>query len=637
MISQCELFLQAVEDYAFIMLTKEGVIKSCNKATYAITGFSCSDLSQQPFSVLYTIEDRSRKRTEHELSETLKHGKFSSETWKLKKDGSKYWAILSLSSVYSEQQEHLGYAAVLRDITERKQAELEKRQSEEHYRLMVDSVKDYSIFMLDPNGFIVTWNEGGKKISGYHPYEIIGKHFSVFYTADDKEDHKPQRELEIALATGKYEEDGWRVRKNGSVFWANVVITPLYNPYNEFLGFSKVTRDLSERKQEEELLRQSEERYRLLVGQVKDYGIFMLDEKGRIISWNEGAKKIKGYEAQEIIGKYFSIFYPEEDKLNERPSMELRVARKEGKYEEEGWRIRKDGSLFWANVVITAIFNDHGVFLGYAKVTRDLTERKEAELAQKESGEKYRLLANQLKETNISLAEANKELEEFTSIVSHDLQEPVRTVKSFLVLIDKKLSGSTCDAAELRTYIQKAIKSSNRMRELILNLLQYAQLSKEDVTVEDVNVDDMIGEVFQNLKEMTDSSGATITVHSEVEYIKGDKIQLMQLIQNLVTNALKFVDNKKPVIEIKCHIENGIPVFSIADNGIGIAKESQDKIFEIFRREHTAKPYPGTGIGLSICKKIVDRHKGKIWLESEPGKGTTFYFTLNANNLDFNR
>lgn len=633
MLPNCELFLQAIEDFAMIMLNAEGLIQTCNKAAYAVSGFSCDDLSGQPFSILYTDGDKSRKRSEHELSETLKAGRFSNESWKAKKDGGQYWCTMSLSPIYSDKQEHIGYTVVIKDITKKKQGELEIKEREERYRLMVEGVRDYGIFMLDSTGHIITWNDGARNIKGYSRDEILGKHFSIFYTREDMETRKPERELQIAIKTGKYEEEGWRVRKNGSVFWANIVITALYNETNEFIGFSKVTRDLSIKKQEDELLRQSEERYRLLVAQVRDYGIFMLDDKGRITSWNEGARRMKGYTAEEIIGKYFSIFYTQEDRMNEKPAYELKVARQHGKYEEEGWRLRKDGSMFWANVVITAIHNEKGVFLGYSKVTRDLTERKEAEVAMRESNDRYKLLAKQLRETNKDLEYANKELEEFSSIASHDLQEPVRTVKSFLVLIEKKLSDPNCNIEELKLYIQKALKANNRMRELILNLLQYAQLSKQEVSWDEINVNELIGEVFQNLKSTIDSTGATITVIVESEIIKGDKIQLMQLVQNLVTNSLKFVDDKKPEIKIRCSKELDYVKFSVSDNGIGISKDSQGKIFDIFRREHTAKQYAGTGIGLAICKKIVDRHHGKIWLDSEPGKGTTFYFTLRDNNV----
>ncbi|QJW90929.1 PAS domain S-box protein [Spirosoma taeanense] len=509
----------------------------------------------------------------------------------------------------------------------KKQAELELRQSEERYRLMIEGVKDYAIFMLDTTGHILTWNEGARRIKGYSANEIIGRHFSTFYTAEDLESQKPARELRIAIETGRYEEEGWRVKRNGSVFWANVVITALYNEQNKLIGFSKVTRDLTERKENEENLRQSEEQYRSLVQQVTDYGIFMMDEKGRIINWNEGARRINGYTNEEIVGKYFSIFYPEEDILNGKPSHELKVARAEGKYEEEGWRIRKDGSVFWANVVITAIYNAQGIHIGFSKVTRDLTERKKAEKELRNSYDRYRVLANELKQTNSELSVANEELEQFTSIVSHDLQEPIRTIKSFLQLIDLKISQQQDE--KLKTYIQKSLHAANRMKELIQNLLQYSQVSKATFSRETVKLDELLDEVLQNVKTSVESSQARITIETQVASVYGNRTQLMQLVQNLVSNSLKFRADEDPQILIRCLKEKDQVKFAVSDNGIGIDKDDLEKIFEVFRRLHTEKDYPGTGIGLAICKRIVDRHGGQIWPESIPGKGTTFYFTLN--------
>ena len=632
MFKNCDLFLQAITGYGMIMLDENGLIQACNNAVEVITGFEKRELYNQPFSILYTGDDPVKHRSRNELSMALQKGKFSSESWKIKKDGSRYWCVLSIAPI-SKAGEHVGFSVVIKDITERKQWELEVKERNDRYRLMIDGVKDYSIFMLDPTGIILTWNDGGKNIQGYSSYEVIGKHFSLFYTKEDLDSGKPERELKIAIKEGKYEEEGWRVRKNGSLFWANIIITTLYDDNNLFIGFSKVTRDLTERNSQLEMLKQSEERYKMLIGQVKDYGIFMLDEKGRIISWNEGAQRIKGYGAEEIIGKHFSIFYPEEDRRSERPAFELQVARKEGRYEEEGWRVKKDGTLFWANVVITAIFNSAGILLGFAKVTRDLTEKREQEIALQESGTKFRLLAKQLTEANRNLADTNKELEEFTTMVSHDLQEPIRTTKSFLVLLEKKLEAPIVHKEDINTYIHKAIKASDRMKALIVNLLHYAQLSQEAVHNEEINVAEMLAEVLQNLRSVIDDIGADIHIVAEVPVIRGDRIQLMQLVQNLVNNSLKFVGTNKPEITIHCRNQNDKVLFSVADNGIGIAKENQERIFEIFRRAHTTKKYPGTGIGLAICRKIVARYKGRIWVESEQGKGTTFYFTLNDNNI----
>ena len=410
------------------------------------------------------------------------------------------------------------------------------------------------------------------------------------------------------------------------MFWANVVLTPLYNEQNILIGFSKVTRDLTDKRLHEEALRQSEERYRLLVEQVTDYGIFMLDEKGRIISWNEGAKRIKGYTEAEIVGKYFSIFYPEEDILTGKPKHELKVAREEGKYEEEGWRLKKDGSKFWANVVITAVHSADGTLVGYSKVTRDLTERKNSEKALRESYEQYRMLSEELKVINSELSYANQELEQFTSIVSHDLQEPVRTIKSFLKLMDLKLEEG--ELGQLKTYIDKSTNAANRMKELIQNLLQYSQLSKGSLKVQEVNVKEMISDALQNLRASVEISKASIEMDLEIETVYGDRVQLTQLVQNLISNAIKFTDIEKPSVRITARRENGQVKFGIWDNGIGIAEKDLNKIFDIFRRLNTEKAFPGTGIGLAICKKIVERHKGKIWPHSEREKGTTFYFTL---------
>ena len=612
---------------AIFLLDEEGYIQHVNNTAEILTGFSAREMINKPFSFFY-YNNNDQLKAEYDLSQVRKTGKLVAEGWRSRKDGSQFWGELSIAS-FSKDDKLLGYTCILRDVSERKQRELELRLSEERYRLMVEGVKDYAIFLLDPNGYIMTWNEGAKKNKGYSSYEIIGKHFSTFYTAEDLETKKPERELKIAVETGKYEEEGWRVKKNGSVFWANIVITALFNEQNKLIGFSKVTRDLTDRKEKEEDLKQSEERYRSLVEQVTDYGIFMLDEKGRIISWNEGAKKIKGYTYEEVVGKYFSIFYPEEDIINGKPAYELKHAIAEGKYEEEGWRIRKDGSLFWANVVITAVYNTKGTLIGFSKVTRDLTERKEAEKALRDSYERYRELTSELKITNTELSYANKELEQFTSIVSHDLQEPIRTIKSFLQLIEMKLNDGQIE--NLKTYISKSINAANRMRELIHNLLHYSQLSKDEVVEKEIGVKELINEALQNLRSAVEVSKAKISVESEVETVTGDPVQLSQLIQNLLSNAMKFTNDAEPHINIRCYEEEGHIKFAVSDNGIGIAETDKQKVFEIFRRLHTKKDYPGTGIGLAICKKIVDRHHGRIWPESEPGKGTTFYFTLNED------
>ncbi|MEV6447860.1 PAS domain S-box protein [Amycolatopsis sp. NPDC051716] len=255
---------------------------------------------------------------------------------------------------------------------------------DDRFRLLVQGVLDYGIFMLDTEGRISTWNAGAQRIKGYAAAEIIGQHFSVFYPAEDVAAGKPARELEVAVEQGRLEDEGWRLRKDGTRFWANVVITALYDEQGRLHGFGKVTRDVTERRTAELALRESEERFRLLVQSVQDYGIFMLDTGGHISSWNAGAQRIKGYTAAEIIGQHFSVFYPAEDVAAGKPARELEVAVEQGRLEDEGWRLRKDGTRFWANVVITALYDEHGRLHGFGKVTRDMTERRNAEQALRE-------------------------------------------------------------------------------------------------------------------------------------------------------------------------------------------------------------------------------------------------------------
>jgi PAS domain S-box-containing protein len=256
-------------------------------------------------------------------------------------------------------------------------------QATEHppglYRRLVESILDYAIFTLDAAGHVRSWSPGAQRLKGYTVGEILGRHFSVFYPPDDVAADKPGRELEVAARDGRLEDEGWRVRRDGSRFWANVIISAMRDDGGEVVGFAKVTRDLTDRRNAEEMLRLSEERSRLLVQSVTDYAIIMLDPAGRVASWNDGARRIKGYTAEEVVGQSFERFYPAEAVAAGFPQHELEVATRDGRFENENWRLRKDGSRFWGNVIITALRDAEGRLLGFAKITRDLTARREVE------------------------------------------------------------------------------------------------------------------------------------------------------------------------------------------------------------------------------------------------------------------
>jgi len=299
------------------------------------------------------------------------------------------------------------------------QSEAQRQHREQKFKSFVEAVQDYAIFMLDPKGHVTSWSAGAQRIKGYKESEILGRHFSCFYPADAIEKGTPRRLLDLAAATGRAEDEGWRVRKDGRRFWAWVTITAIRDQAGHLVGFGKVTRDLTERKRAEEFIRQQEERFQMFVHAVQDYAIFMLDPQGHIATWNLGAERLKGYEASEIIGKHFSIFYPENER-KEKPERELKIAAKEGRFEDEGWRLRKDGSRFWANVVITAIRDDAGRLIGYGKVTRDLTDRMLALKALTESEAKLRQSEKSLRELSLHLLRSQDEERRHIGREMHD-------------------------------------------------------------------------------------------------------------------------------------------------------------------------------------------------------------------------
>ncbi|MGA0555391.1 PAS domain S-box protein [Larkinella sp. VNQ87] len=664
MLNNYHLLLQNISE-AFFVLDTNGQISDSNPAASALTGYTAAELQNQSLALLYP-NHQDVIRMEHELNQARTKGKLITEGWKVTKDSTPFWAEMTLAPVYDHQDQFVGYSCLMRDFSEKKQLILELKEREERYRLMVEGVKDYAIFLLDSGGHIVTWNQGAKRIKGYSTSEILGKHFSTFYTREDLESQKPANELKIAIETGKYEEEGWRVKKDGSVFWANVVITTLYNDQNELIGFSKVTRDLTERREVAEKLRQSEEQYRSLVEQILDYGIFMLDEHGRIISWNEGARRINGYLTEEILNKHFSIFYPKEDLLNGKPAYELKVAREVGKYEEEGWRIRKDGSLFWAHILITAVYNSTQTLIGFSKVTRDLTERKNTEKALRESYEQQRLLMQELQsineelaatneelaatneelgESNRLLVESNQSLQQFAFVASHDLQEPLRKIQQFGDLLKSQYLAKPEEGIELLGRMQAA---ASRMSILIRDLLAYSRLSTRQQATNPVSLTQVVRAVLTDLELVIQETGARIEIEP-LPVVLGDASQLGQLFQNLISNALKFrrlnqsPENQPaaviPQICINAQVvaSTDLPAsikppsaaetfhqIKVTDNGIGFDEKYLNRIFQVFQRLHGRSEYAGTGIGLAICQKVVTNHGGAITASSKIGHGSTF-------------
>jgi len=348
----------------------------------------------------------------------------------------------------------------------------------ERFRLLVAGMIDYAIFMLDPGGHIVTWNAGAQRLKGYQADEIMGRHFSCFYPLEDLESGKPARELEMALTEGRSADEGWRLRKDGTRFWADVVITAVRDEAGHLRGFSKVTRDLTQRKQADEALRASEERYRLLVAGMIDYAIFMLDPGGHIVTWNAGAQRLKGYQAHEIMGRHFSCFYAPEDLEGGKPARELEMALTEGRSADEGWRLRKDGTRFWADVVITAVRDEAGNLRGFSKVTRDLTQRKEAEESiRRLNGDLERRVRDrttELERVNAQLKELGQRKDDLVNNLSHELRTPLTIIRESIAQVSDGLFGEV--PADQKRHLDKSLVNVDDLAHIVNNLLDVSKL-----------------------------------------------------------------------------------------------------------------------------------------------------------------
>jgi PAS domain S-box-containing protein len=502
-------------------------------------------------------------------------------------------------------------------------------RNEEIFKLLVDAVTDYAVFALDTNGYILTWNKGAELLKGYSEAEAISQHFSIFYTQDDIARGHPQEELKMALEHGRYEEDGWRIRKDGKKFWANLVITPLRDTLGNHIGFTKITRDLTERRQAEQLKNEEAEKFRLMVDSVKDYAIFMLDPHGIVVSWNEGAKKFKGYEASEIIGKHFSTFYLPEDIRSRKPQMELEIASTVGRFEDEGWRLRKDGTTFWANVVITALHDKHGTLFGFSKVTRDLTERKKAEEHLKLA---YEGLERRIKEKTSLLESALKTRDEFLSIASHELKTPITSIKMQIQMVQLRIHRSKTDVVDipkLNKALDVTMGQITRLTQLIDDLLDISriQAGKMTYTFETFNFSQMLDEILEGFSHLGPQDKNPIKVFVDPE-LEGcwDRMRIEQILVNLISNAFKYAPGSSIVIYAKEDGPNAI--FSVQDFGPGIPKENRGKIFERFERLGQSSNVAGLGLGLYISKQIALAHQGKIELKSGEEIGSHFLITL---------
>ncbi len=504
-------------------------------------------------------------------------------------------------------------------------------QSEERFRLLVASVRDYAIFMLDTEGHVLSWNAGAERFKGYKAAEIIGCHFSRFYPAEALARGLPQHELDVAREVGSFEDEGCRVRKDGSLFWANVVITAMRDESGKLVAYSKVTRDLTQRRHHEEALRQSEERFRLLVEGVTGYAIFMLNVNGQVETWNEGAQRIKGYAADDIVGKHFSIFYPQEAKDSGWPEHELQVASERGSFVDIGWRLRKDGRRFWANVTITALRDENQRLLGFAKLTRDLTESKRMEAIEMASEEREQILGAE-RDARMSAQRAARVKDEFLATLSHELRTPLNAILGWTQLALKKPASDKLDLARAFEVIDR---NARAQAQLIDDLLDLSRITtgKIRLDLQPVSVRDIVLAALESAGPMAEAKEIALSsvLDSGNTTINADSGRLQQVVWNLLTNAIKFTPKGG---EIRVRLQRVGDFFielRVTDTGIGMPASFLPYVFDRFsqRDSSSTRAYGGLGLGLAISRQLVELHGGSIRVTSPgEGQGSSFFVEL---------
>ncbi len=503
------------------------------------------------------------------------------------------------------------------DKVERFQAALSE---EGRYRLLIDAITDYAIFMLDPGGRVVSWNAGAERLKGYTQAEILGEHFSRFYTPEDLAAGLPQRALDTAAREGRSEAEGWRVRKDGTRFWANVVIDPIREPDGLILGFAKVTRDLSERLHAEADLKQSEEEFRLLVQSVTDYAIYMLDPQGIVTNWNAGAERIKGYTPSEIIGDHFSRFYTEEDRANGLPAVSISTATRDGRFENEGWRVRKDGTRFWASVVIDAVYAPDGTIIGFAKVTRDITERRAAQ--------------RELDQAREALFQSQKveAIGQLTGGVAHDFNNLLMIIMGGLELALKRPD----DASRVGALLENAMEAARRGVGLTKRMLAFAR--RQELEVQRVDIPDLVRGMADLLRR---SLGPSIAIEMRFALalppVWADANQIEAALLNVIVNARDAMPDGGTIIIAAqpATVAETDPLapgryvrLAVTDSGEGMDARTLARATEpFFTTKGVGK---GTGLGLSMVHGLAEQLKGRMTISSQKAQGTTVEIWLPA-------
>jgi PAS domain S-box-containing protein len=591
---------------AVIATDMNGAVTFMNPVAQSLTGWTVAEAQGKSMDLVFDIMNKETRRpVENPVKKVFREGKvvgLADHTLLISKNGKEFEIEDSAAPILTPAGEGLGVVLVFRDITELNQT---REELDRYFTLSIEL-----LCIAGADGYFKRLNPAWEKVLGFSTDELMAKPFLQFiHPADRQATIQESEKLGRGLDTISFEN---RYRcKDGSYRWLLWSATPFAQKQLIYA----VARDITELKRTEQALRQSEERFRLLVSGVKDYAIFMLDPDGRVASWNAGAERFKGYQAQEIIGQPFSRFYVPEDIAEDKPGRELLIAAAEGRVEDEGWRVRKDGSRFWANVVITALRDPQGNLLGFSKITRDITDRKqtqEALMKAKEEAER-----------------SNKFKDQFLSTMSHELRTPLNAVLGFSDLLTEERYGPLNDRQ--RRYVTHIHNGGKHLLRLINDILDLSKIEagRLQLAIESVPVGSTFAEVIDTLRPLADNKSQSLVVNTSPDLnVRADSTRFKQILMNLLGNAIKFT-NGSGKIELAARQLGEVVRVEVRDSGPGIPVEEQQRIFEAFHRlQQSEKGTEGTGLGLAITRRLVELHGGHLGLESQEGLGSCFYFTL---------
>jgi hypothetical protein len=602
------LLVESVKDYAIFMLDCDGLVTSWNAGAERITGYSAGEAVGAHFSRFYAEEARETHWPEHELSVAANEGRTEDEGWRVAKGGERFWAHTVITALRDGAGTLRGYATIFRDLSDRRRHEEQLAQNEERLKALLASVRDYAIIMLDPHGIVVSWSEGAAQIHGYRAEEIIGADFARFLPAEAIERGWPAHELRVAATEGRFEDENWRVRKDGSRFWANVVITALRDRNAKLLGFCKISRDLTERRRQEEALRQSEERFRLLIESVQEYAICMLDAAGHVMSWNAGAQQIIGFDPSEIIGKHFSRFYLPEEINGGTPWQQLQSARLHGRLEDEGLRVRKDGTAFNAHVLIAPVHDGDGRLRGYSHVTHDLTRLRHMR----------------------ALEDSGRRMNEFLAVLSHELRSPLAPIRHAAALMRRApLAGAALE--RVGAIIDHQVAHLTRVIDDLLDVSRVVH-GRIMILRERVEISLVVARALEIVTPPVQQRSQTLHValFDASLAVMGDPVRLTQVLCNLLDNAVKYTPEGGD-IWLGVQAAGAEVRITVRDSGRGISAERLTSVFDFFSEADRGalRSDGGLGVGLALTHRLVELHGGRIAVHSEGvGLGAQFTVTL---------